>query len=369
MTTLKETDPRFEVAFSFSGENRAIVQDMANALAQKLGKERIFYDRWHEAELARPDADIYLYQIYSDSRLIVVFQGNNHEQPWVQQEWNAIRNIILHKKQSSEGGLEILPLRFAGVDVPTVFGDIVSTDVTSLSVDELVAIVIDRLEALQIERIDIGPDKGGNHALEIERVNNDDLKPDVFISYSWVHDKNDPLVDDLCSALKAINVNIVRDKTSIEPGGRISKFMDRFAKSGCVIVILSDSYMKSEYCMYELYSIYVSAKHDDSSFLNRIIPVIHSSIKIARPIDRIQFAAFWKHERDELDAAARKYGPDVLGYEDHKALRRMSEFAMFVSDMLAYLNDKCIPRDIETVRNEDFKAICDLVRNSAKQAN
>jgi hypothetical protein len=107
--------------------------------------------------------------------------------------------------------------------------------------------------------------------------------------------------------------------------------------------------------------------HDDSIFLNRIIPIVHDGIKIARPIDRIQFAAFWKHERDELDAAARKYGPDVLGYEDHKSLRRMSEFAMFVSDMLAYLNNKCMPRDIETVQKDNFKIICDLVQSLIRQ--
>jgi hypothetical protein len=49
---------------------------MASALAEKLGKDRIFYDRWHEAELTRPDADVYLFRIYNDSRLIVVFKEN-----------------------------------------------------------------------------------------------------------------------------------------------------------------------------------------------------------------------------------------------------------------------------------------------------
>lgn len=367
MTARKEAKPRFDVAFSFSGDNRAIVEHMASALAEKLGKDRIFYDRWHEAELTRPDADVYLFRIYNDSRLIVVCQGKHHEKPWVQQEWNAIRNLIINKKQSSVGDLGILPLRFGGEDVPTVFGEIVSTDATSLTIDELVEMVIDRLAILQQERLVYDSHNTENYEQEKVCANYADAKPEIFISYSWNQDKDAPLVDDLCLALKTVNVNIIRDKTTLKPGSRISEFMNRLGRSGCIVVILSDSYMKSEYCMYELYSIYVSAMHDDSIFLNRIIPIVHDGIKIARPIDRIQFAAFWKHERDELDAAARKYGPDVLGYEDHKSLRRMSEFAMFVSDMLAYLNNKCMPRDIETVQKDNFKIICDLVQSLIRQ--
>ena len=34
----------------------------------------VFYDRFHEAELARPNLDVYLQEIYHDrSRLVVVF--------------------------------------------------------------------------------------------------------------------------------------------------------------------------------------------------------------------------------------------------------------------------------------------------------
>jgi len=51
---------RFRVALSFPGEHRPFVSEVANVLATNLGKDRVFYDTFHEAELARPDLDVYL---------------------------------------------------------------------------------------------------------------------------------------------------------------------------------------------------------------------------------------------------------------------------------------------------------------------
>ena len=56
-----------------------------------------------------------------------------------------------------------------------------------------------------------------------------------------------------------------------------------------------------------------------------------------------------------------------MGYEDHKALWKMSKFALFVSDMLAYLSDKCIPQDVETVKDDNYRIVRDLVRRALER--
>jgi hypothetical protein len=55
MTT---TSKRFRVALSFPGEKRDYVRQVADALAAKLGKDRVFYDDYYTAELARPELDV-----------------------------------------------------------------------------------------------------------------------------------------------------------------------------------------------------------------------------------------------------------------------------------------------------------------------
>jgi hypothetical protein len=50
---------RFRVALSFPGEHRERVETVAKALASKLGQDKVLYDKWHGAEFARPNLDLY----------------------------------------------------------------------------------------------------------------------------------------------------------------------------------------------------------------------------------------------------------------------------------------------------------------------
>jgi len=71
---------RFRVALSFPGEKREFVEKVARFLIEAFSKDQIFYDKNFEAELARPDLDTYLQEIYhNNSELIVVFLCAEYE--------------------------------------------------------------------------------------------------------------------------------------------------------------------------------------------------------------------------------------------------------------------------------------------------
>lgn len=55
---------RFLVGFSFDGETRDFVGQVAKLLAAKIGKPRILYDKFCEAEFARPDLGFYLPKLH-----------------------------------------------------------------------------------------------------------------------------------------------------------------------------------------------------------------------------------------------------------------------------------------------------------------
>jgi len=46
---------RFRIAFSFSGDKREFVAEIAAILARNFGEDRLLYDKYHEAEFARSD--------------------------------------------------------------------------------------------------------------------------------------------------------------------------------------------------------------------------------------------------------------------------------------------------------------------------
>ncbi len=88
---------RFTVAFSYAGEDRARVAPVAEAMAQRFGKERVLYDRFHQAEFARANLDVYLPPLYRDqSELIVVVLSHDYpRKAWCGLEIRWIRQLLL----------------------------------------------------------------------------------------------------------------------------------------------------------------------------------------------------------------------------------------------------------------------------------
>lgn len=134
---------RFRVALSFPGERREFLAEVADSLARELRRERVFFDKYYEAELARPDLDTYLQGIYhDDSDLIAVFLCADYEKKeWCGLEWRAIRDLI--KKRNSDA---IMTFRFDSTSIPGLFsidGDIY---IGQRSANDVASFILERLE-------------------------------------------------------------------------------------------------------------------------------------------------------------------------------------------------------------------------------
>jgi hypothetical protein len=91
---------RFRVAFSFAGEKRPFISEVATTLASRFDEARILYDKFHEAEFARHDFGFYLPDLYHDEAdLIVVVVCSDYEQKeWCGLEWNAIFDLLKQRR-------------------------------------------------------------------------------------------------------------------------------------------------------------------------------------------------------------------------------------------------------------------------------
>jgi tetratricopeptide (TPR) repeat protein len=146
LMTEKVIPKRFSVALSFPGEHRDYVEEMANALAETLSKDKVFYDRFYEAELSRPNLDTYLQDIYhNDCELVVVALCKEYDQKeWCGLEFRAIRDLI--KKRRDD---EIMFLRVADGDVKGVFGIDGYVDCKNRSAADIAEIICERLSLVQ----------------------------------------------------------------------------------------------------------------------------------------------------------------------------------------------------------------------------
>ena len=140
---------RFRVALSFPSEHRQFVAKVARLLVQKLGKERVFYDRNFEAELAQLNLDTYLQRLYRDeSDLIVVFLCVEYERKeWCGLEWRAIRDLLKQKQASA-----IMPMRFDDMQVPGLFSIDGYVNLTNRRPTAVARLILQRLDILDTER-------------------------------------------------------------------------------------------------------------------------------------------------------------------------------------------------------------------------
>ena len=115
---MAETHRRFRVGLSFPGEKRDYVRRVAESLTAALGRENILYDEYLEAELARPDLDLYLGALYrEDTQLLVPFLCADFQQKkWCHLEWRQIRDLLLELEDE-----RIMPFRFDDALIPGMF--------------------------------------------------------------------------------------------------------------------------------------------------------------------------------------------------------------------------------------------------------
>jgi internalin A len=191
---------------------------------------------------------------------------------------------------------------------------------------------------------------------------------EVFIYYAWGDDSPegkerqrivDRLVDALGKHPEQIAVRIDRDE--MRPGDLISAFMNSLDAADRVIVVISAKYLRSEYCMYELFKVYQNCRNNAEDFQRRIIPIVLPDAGLlGKTLERLKVADEWDKQRKELESIFVK-NPDILGERGYKKYRLICEFSRNTFDMLDYLLDQLQPRDYDRQMEESFLAVCEQI--------
>ncbi|HEY9606593.1 MAG TPA: toll/interleukin-1 receptor domain-containing protein, partial [Allocoleopsis sp.] len=134
---------------------------------------------------------------------------------------------------------------------------------------------------------------------------------EIFISYAW-GGESEHFVNNLDQTLQAKGIKIIRDKRDLGYKGLIKAFMERIGRGKCVIAVISDKYLKSPNCMFELVQV---AKNGE--FYDRIFPIVLADAQIYKPVARIKYIQHWENEIKELDEAMRGVGAaNLQGFRD-----------------------------------------------------
>ena len=132
----------FEAALSFPGEYRDYVESVANELEKQIGPDACFYDRFYEAQLARPKLDVILQRIYGEGcKLVVAFVcAEYNEKNWCGIEWQKIRERV-----ATGDGSRIMYIRLGEGEVEGMSSLDGYVDAQTRSSAEIADLIIERL--------------------------------------------------------------------------------------------------------------------------------------------------------------------------------------------------------------------------------
>ena len=184
-------------------------------------------------------------------------------------------------------------------------------------------------------------------------------QPEWCVSYAWGDTTpegrdREQRVDELCRSAEEHGKKIIRDKTEMRVGDSVVQFMQRIGRAERILVFLSDKYLKSNYCVFELSEIWRNCCLDPEAFVKRVVVYTLPCARIWSPEDRTQYAIYWKERWEKLEAMRRVHGSNIVCDQDSEEHRRMGDYSRNIGEILATVTKVLQPRDFEGLVNYSF---------------
>lgn len=207
-----------------------------------------------------------------------------------------------------------------------------------------------KLEKVSIEGGYIGGNSIVNHhygyQAEAGREEGRDGKT-IFLSYNRHDEETADRIDKHLSGRPGLTVK--RDVRDIGPWKSIREFMEGIRQQDYAVLIVSDSYLRSKNCMFE-----VTEMMKEREYADRIFPAVVEK-GIYDPLVRAEYISFWQQECDRLEAAVKGLDP-AKAVELAADLKRYKNIASSVGEFLSIVADRNNP-DIRGVEIQIEKAV------------
>ena len=137
-------------------------------------------------------------------------------------------------------------------------------------------------------------------------------------------------------------------------GDSISAFMGRIGRGDRIFVVLSDKYLRSPHCLFELCEIWRNSKEERALLLERVRVYTLPDSKIWTLEDRLAWALHWRERTRKIAAQVAEHGDDILGERLYLEYMQMQRFGRQVGTILSTLADIVQPRQFEEFERWGF---------------
>lgn len=115
----------------------------------------------------------------------------------------------------------------------------------------------------------------------------------IFISYNW---KDSTIVDEIDNYFLSIGLPLIRDKRDLHYKSSIKDFMKKVRETDFVLMVISDSFLKSSNCMFEVLELV-----KDSNFKKKLLQILLPNAKIFNSLDKLKYIKYWENKYKVLE--------------------------------------------------------------------
>lgn len=174
---------------------------------------------------------------------------------------------------------------------------------------------------------------------------------DIFLSYCR---KDSNIADNIYNYFaNHQNIKLHRDIFDIKKWDSIRMYMQSIKNMSYMIIIISDAYLKSVNCMYEVLEIMRDRKYRD-----KIFPAVVYS-EIYSPFTRIKYIKYWQDEFIKLQNSLKEIHVQNLG-KLHEDLKRIQDISSNIAEFLDVVSD---------MNNPNIKDVCIRIEEKLKLKN
>lgn len=175
------------------------------------------------------------------------------------------------------------------------------------------------------------------------------MKTNIFLSYCW-NDSNE--ANKIYNYFKCSqDIDLHRDTIDIGKWGSIKEYMQSISNMDYIILLISDSYLKSANCMYEVLEVMRDRNYRDNIFPAVIYSGIYS------PITRAKYVKYWQDEFSELDSTLKEINVQNLG-KLNEDLKRRQDISSNIADFLDVVSG---------MNNPNIEDVCVVIEEKLSQ--
>lgn len=189
--------------------------------------------------------------------------------------------------------------------------------------------------------------------------------PKIYVSYAWQDtneqgENREKIVDEIQCAVDSAGYKLIRDKEGgVGFGLRISKFMQEIGKGDLVIIVVSNKYLRSKNCMYEVVQIF-----ENKNFPDKVTFVVLPDADLFDSSGRSQYLQYWLGQRNALEDLVERNSQKSY-FEElalcTKVLGILDPFMATVGDINTL--------NVELLREHNFAQIVSAIHNVCDEIN